>query len=361
MERKGVFGITLILLVVSMLTLTFHVQPVKAEPKTWTVDDDGPADFSKIQDAINAANPGDTMYVHNGTYYENVLINKDNLTLLGEDRKNTIIDGGRTGNVIRAFGGSPPWFVANITISGFTIRNGAGGYYGGGAYVRGKGNTIQNNIIANNSYNGIYLESGGTGNLISGNIITNNSASGILLYYQTSHHVINDNTITRNGWGGILLWGYGNHIVHGNIIENNRGYGGIAGGRPGSNLISENIIKNNGDVKVDEYGNVYDFRFGISVAGSSNIIVGNTITNHSKGIWMSFSDNIIYHNNFISNTNQVSIKEGETNTWDDGCPSGGNYWSDYTLRYPDAQELEIQAYGTHHTTLMHTIKTGILS
>jgi len=42
-------------------------------------------------------------------------------------------------------------------------------------------------------------------------------------------------------------------------------------------------------------------------------------------------DNVIYHNNFIGNSQQVYIKTpGYANVWDNGWPSGGNYWSDYT-------------------------------
>jgi len=42
----------------------------------------------------------------------------------------------------------------------------------------------------------------------------------------------------------------------------------------------------------------------------------------------SSSNNSIYHNNF-NNTQQVSSDGTSTNVWDDGYPSGGNYWSDY--------------------------------
>ena len=46
------------------------------EGKTITVDDDGGADFTKIQDAINAGQVGDTIRVYNGTYYERIIVNK---------------------------------------------------------------------------------------------------------------------------------------------------------------------------------------------------------------------------------------------------------------------------------------------
>ena len=92
MKRRVLSGIMLTLLLISMLTLAFDIQPVKLEPTTWTVDDDGPADFYTIQGAINAASPGDTIFVYSGTYYENVVVNKT-VSLIGENRSNTIIDG----------------------------------------------------------------------------------------------------------------------------------------------------------------------------------------------------------------------------------------------------------------------------
>jgi hypothetical protein len=59
-----------------------------------------PHDYPKIQDAISAAFEGDTIFVASGTYYENVWINKEGLTLVGEDQRRTIIDGKRMKDVI---------------------------------------------------------------------------------------------------------------------------------------------------------------------------------------------------------------------------------------------------------------------
>ena len=97
--KQVLIGLMFVMLCIGMLTLAFNIQPVRAEPKTWYVDDDGPADFSKIQDAINAASPGDTIYENNGTYYGNIVVNKT-VSLVGESRENTLVDGGRTGSVI---------------------------------------------------------------------------------------------------------------------------------------------------------------------------------------------------------------------------------------------------------------------
>ena len=82
-ERKIVSGIMLTLLLTCMLVLGFEIQPAEAEPRTWTVDDDGQADFHTIQEAINAAGPGDVIHVAAGIYREHLIVNKS-LTLIGE-------------------------------------------------------------------------------------------------------------------------------------------------------------------------------------------------------------------------------------------------------------------------------------
>jgi pectin methylesterase-like acyl-CoA thioesterase len=84
--KRIVSGIMLILLLISTLTLAFHIQPVKAEPTTIVVPDDYPT----IQEAINAATPGDTIFVRAETYYENVVVNKT-VSLIGEDKTKQLL------------------------------------------------------------------------------------------------------------------------------------------------------------------------------------------------------------------------------------------------------------------------------
>ncbi|MEE9224487.1 MAG: NosD domain-containing protein, partial [Thermoplasmata archaeon] len=80
-----------------------------------TVDDDLPADYKTIQEAIDAANPGDTIFVYAGTYPEHVIVNKT-VTLKGEDEEKVIVTGGGTGKVFSV--------TANgVSIFHFTIRD----------------------------------------------------------------------------------------------------------------------------------------------------------------------------------------------------------------------------------------------
>jgi parallel beta-helix repeat protein len=87
------------------------------------------------------------------------------------------------------------------------------------------------------------------------------------------------------------------------------------------------------------YGNniTTNTAFGILLSNSSsyNTIFANNITNNGDGIYLSGysyfpSSNRIYHNDFINNSQQVSSNAASRNAWDDGYPSGGNYWSNYT-------------------------------
>ena len=91
--------------------------------------------------------------------------------------------------------------------------------------------------------------------------------------------------------------------------------------------------------------NIQIKKFGSGIhlySSSNNSISGNNIANNGSGIWLySSSNNRFYHNNFIDNTQQVyNHVSGYANVWDDGYPSGGNYWSDYAERYPDATEID---------------------
>jgi pectin methylesterase-like acyl-CoA thioesterase len=53
-----------------------------ASAGTLYLDDDGGADFTGIQETINTASVGDTIIVHSGVYYENVVVDKS-VTLIG--------------------------------------------------------------------------------------------------------------------------------------------------------------------------------------------------------------------------------------------------------------------------------------
>jgi hypothetical protein len=74
-------------------------------------------------------------------------------------------------------------------------------------------------------------------------------------------------------------------------------------------------------------------RFGIAIFGGNNLIIENTIAFNDLGIWFyglgtMTIDNRVCHNNLVSNIEHAQTVDF-TAIWDDGYPSGGNYWSDY--------------------------------
>ena len=60
-------------------------------------------------------------------------------------------------------------------------------------------------------------------------------------------------------------------------------------------------------------------------------IIGNNITANRHGAHP-YQGNKFYHNNFIDSTDKHVYVDlpGQVNSWDNGYPSGGNYWTNYT-------------------------------
>lgn len=135
MARSIVSGILLLLLLVSMQTITVNNQPSKSDSSIITVPDDYPT----IQQAINNANEGDTVFVMNGTYNENIVVNKS-ISLIGEDRSNTVIDGSDAGIGISVT-------ADYVRVEGFSVQN-----YDVGIKVESNYNVISSNLVSSNGY-----------------------------------------------------------------------------------------------------------------------------------------------------------------------------------------------------------------
>jgi parallel beta-helix repeat protein len=226
--------------------------------------------YLTIQSAIDAPETlsGDVIFVKDGTYYENVVLNRS-ISLIGESQADTIIDGSSQSDVVFLSTG-------NCVISGFTIRNGGLQVH---AYCGVNIFDADGNIVCGNTFIGNFIGVS-LGNKIRG------SMSNIVRY----------NNITRNHYGIFLAHSNRNEI-YGNIVSNNE-WNGIELDWSDGNIIYDNTISNN---------NAFGFEIPQPTPGR---------------------DNLIYHNNFINNSLGVSASM-YGNTWDDGYPSGGNYWDDY--------------------------------
>ena len=304
-----------------------------AEPTTWYVDDDGGADFTKIQDAINAASPGDNIFVYNGTYFEHVSVYKDCLTVVGENKNSTIVDGGGTSTVLRVA-------AMNVTISGFKVQNsGWGSYYsqGSGIYLyhpyKVRGCNISYNIISNCRYGISSWQS--INNTISGNIISNTNQG--ISFDSSDDSTISGNTISNTEQGISFSWSDDNTVV-GNVITNstlgdpyNSG-GGVYLEYSSNNTVADNTISNTTEagILLQQYshhntivGNVISRNTDIEIEDSSgiffdentynNTVINNIISKSHRGI---YTAQLSYNNTIIGNTiSNLTIYECGINIW----------------------------------------------
>jgi parallel beta-helix repeat protein len=166
--------------------------------------------YSSIQEAINVAKPGDTIRVSMGTYYENVLVNKT-VSLVGESKIETIVDGGGVGTVVNVTANS-------VVINGFTVRN-SGQEAGGdpdsemdsGICVHMADNVSIVDNLAKYNADGIRLYESSNSN-ISRNIAESNARYGILLYNCTNNYLRN-NIMADNEYN-FGAGGYIQHFMH---------------------------------------------------------------------------------------------------------------------------------------------------
>lgn len=315
MWQKTLHLVATILLLLGILALRVNMQSARAEPGNIVVPDN----YAKIEWAIGNATVGAAIFVRSAKYFEHLDINKP-LTLVGENRDRTIVDGNKTGTVITV--------TANdVVIRGFTIRNSnqSSGTSYAGIKISGRRCNITGNHVTKNKI-GIFVTS--EKSMIEENTVINNG-QGIALY-SCSEVTVEANNVSANTVGISLAFSSGNTIVA-NRVVNSSGVGGhgiTLSSNSFNNKISGNDLINN--------------YHGMWLSNSfDNSILNNTIANNKLlGIELaSSSDNTFYHNNIVNNPTPVRVGSLSIGIWDDGYPSGGNYWLDFEERYPDAEDV----------------------
>ena len=200
------------------------------------------------------------------------------------------------------------FFENNLTLSpvGVIVRNSSS-------------NTFSENEIRQ-GLNGIILN-GADFNNISRNIMSN-LEYGIQLKTYADHNLISENSLTNCSYAGLDL---DEHACN-NSLSNN----GIANSEVGIDISNGSV--NNTISRNRLTANLVGMHFWY--ANVNTICENNIASNHAGVVVLHSQSNTFYHNTFLNNTQQVNISNDYTNFWDEGYPSGGNYWSDHNP--PDA-------------------------
>ena len=363
-----VFGVWAFLLLTAVFSVVLNVRLVRASGTIY-IRADGSIDppTTPITSADNVT------YTFNDNIYDSIVV----------ERNSTIIDG--AGYTLQGTGsgtGIDLSYRKNVTIKNMQIEL----FYYGIKLAYSINNTISGNNLTTNYISGIDFW-GSSHNSIYGNNITERHSFGIKLDQSSNYNIISGNDITENGWGiklsssnnntifrnniaaneqnGIEVFYSSNNSMYESSITNNQKLGIMLSGSSNYNSIKENNIANNGfgGIRLHSslensvsgnnitdhtyyYGIKLEYSLDYSISGNNianncwgieleyssnyNSIYGNDITKNEYGIWLwNSSNNRFYHNNFNNTVQVVSTIPYLVNVWDDGYPSGGNYWSDH--------------------------------
>lgn len=206
-----------------------------------------PQDYPSIQLAINAASPGDTIFVVSGVYEGNLTVNKS-LTILGEYRDNTVIEMGGYGFCVTA---------DQVTIDGFKIQ-GQGACI---ALISSSQSIISNNVIGSNVGYGIYLMNSYNNSIVD-NLITKVTlfppgfAGDAMCLLNSSDNIIKGNVMEDCSCD--MMIGASNHNA---ISWNNFGHASMATlycGYSNSSIIHHNRFAESGLRLYNSYNTTWD-------------------------------------------------------------------------------------------------------
>ena len=207
---------------------------------TLIVDVSGGADYTSIQEAVDAAASGDEVLVMPGRYRETIsIIGKDIHLVSSGGPVGTIIDGSGSGPVIHCIRLS-----TNSSIQGFTITNGVAPNVGGGIYLTSFASPlVKDNIIVGNraEIRGAAPSAGRPTGRVSdyrengkeppaGNVPLYceplpGSGGGIYVHLECLptivDNVIKGNEAVRDG-GGVVFWDHANAVFEDNLVFHNK-------------------------------------------------------------------------------------------------------------------------------------------
>ncbi len=340
----------LMVLIPTSLAENKHISPARSKQNNGTilfVGGTGPNNYTRIQDAIDNATNNDAIYIFQGTYYENIIIDKQ-LYLIGENKDTVIIDGFKQKNtvtiknnassltnlsIVNAYGNAiyvaptaDRSIIENISITSTNTY---------GIFIDGSDNTYLLSNDIHDCCNGIYLCNATENTQIMANQLFKTHRA-ITLSNQCHYNTIKNNYITNSSVGITILDTYfGNYLGNNTVVysqqgimlqnatanhleTNNIAHTLIAGitlkNHCSGNYLRDNILYNNtkaidvnqSEINAIRHNNITDNIIGIQLHNysSNNLISANIIKNNILGVQLiDYSkENQLFNNNIKSNT-----------------------------------------------------------
>ncbi|MFC1937415.1 NosD domain-containing protein [Chloroflexota bacterium] len=319
---KRLFALAVPLFIaVALLVQGLPCQTYAEEGGIISVDDDGQADFATIQEAVDAAYPGQQILVRRGTYHENLVIDKE-LWIQGEGMPT--IDGSGEGSTIiiqsqfsvamegfevTGSGSVPGDAAINIVSSGLLMSDCIVFGCARGIITTSAG--WSEIAFSNFSNNDVAIElSGSSGNKLIVNTISD-CQTGISLHNSNANRII-ESTIDATDYGIRLVDSHNNRLIDNTV-----------------SVASTGISLETGDGNTIGHNTATLNEVGMAISGSNNVIYNSTISqNTTQGVSLSplGEGNELYLNTLVDN-GQNAVDPGGGNSWDNG--EKGNFWSDY--------------------------------
>lgn len=309
-----------------------------------------------IQQAINEAEKGATITVQEGSYHEQLVIDKP-LRLQAAHNAKVMLSGNNQGHVVTIA-------ASGVSLIGFQINQSGSRKQDAGIYIASSDNLIMSNTLSR-VQNGIYVNKG-HGNQIVNNAITSNNGriskrgNGVHLFYG-SGNVVRGNDI-YGVQDGIYIDFAADSTLSGNMISDSRyaihlmfGEGGLISGNQFMYNVNGMMVMSSSSYRIEQniMQKQLDYRgYGALLYNTDHITMrGNRLMYNSNGLALEDArDSIIADNVIAGNHLGLSLLKGNTGTAisgnqfignvvqarsldaeqdiDDG--TSGNYWDDYS-------------------------------
>ncbi|MBC7128358.1 MAG: right-handed parallel beta-helix repeat-containing protein, partial [Thermoplasmatales archaeon] len=338
---------------------------IDLENKVW-IDDDynsstfgyGYDHFNTIQQGINAVGEGGKVIVHDGTYKENIVINKE-ISLVGDpvidaqggigisiEANNTLVENftiynGTTG--IRVYNSS--FTVQDVIINNCTIYN----FTDNGISFENVINSWVNNTQVNSSSRGIYLYSSSHNN-ITDCIVHHNTGNGIYINHTSSNNTITNCSAYNNSVGIHVKWSHDNKIIN-CTVYNSSGHG----------IFLEDTSLNTNVINCESHHNVDS---GIAIAYAPTNVINCSFYNNRLGInlWHGSGNNITNCSAYENTQAGIALTTSSSSNNITNCSAYNNYygiWLDSSsnnnitncIVYENTQH-GIYLYSSHYVNLI---------